>query len=192
MDGHSGAATGTAREVAAGRGFLDRVRSGIDILRFRAAAVDTVLDDEGAFVPALGMAALAGVAAAAGSAASVAGGVALAISYLALSLAFAGAVHLGARVVLEARADFVRFYRAFGHTYLALWLVGIPLVQALFAWGLVAWQIAATVFIAERAYRIERVQAVAVVGVPLLVALLLALLLNSLLALAALVSGVVF
>lgn len=191
MSGTTGA-LGATSEAGSERRFLDRIRSGVEILRLRSAAVDEVLDDDGAFATSLGMAALAGVAAAAGSASSVAAGVALAVSYLVLSLAFAGLIHLGARVVLAAEGDYVRLYRAFGHTYLLLWLAGIPLVHALFGWVLWAWQVVATVLVAERAYRIERVQAAAIVGVPVVGALMLALLFNGLVALAALVGGGIF
>lgn len=191
MSGTTETLEGTAVEPE-GRGFLDRIRTAFDILRFRTTGVDTALDDDGAFATGLGMAALGGLAAAAGSAATLPGGIGLALGYTTLSLAIASLIHLAARVVLDSEADFVRFYRGFGHTYPALWLSGIPAVHAFLGWALIGWQLAAAVLVAERAYRLRRGQAILVVLVPAVVALGLAVLLNGLVVLGALVRGLVF
>lgn len=183
-------ALGGGSTTAAGeRGFLDRIRNAFDILSFRPAAVDELVGDSGAFAPALAIVALAGIAAAAGSGAWLVGYVGSAISYVLLSLLFAATVHLGATLVLGSRSDFVTFYRGVGYTYLVLWIAGIPVVNAFLIWALWAWQLAAVVFVAQRCYRLDRVQAVAVVCIPAAAGIFLALLLSGMVALATLVGG---
>lgn len=178
--------------VADQRSFLDRIRNAFDVLLFRPAAVDEVVGDPGAFAPALAIVVLAGIAAAAGSGAWLIGYVGSSISYLLLSLLFAATVHLGATLVLGARNDFVAFYRGVGYTYLGLWIAGIPVVNAFLIWALWAWHLAAVVFVAERCYRLERVQAAAVVCIPAAIGIFLALMFNGMVALATLVGGWAF
>ena len=180
-----------ATEQAA-RGFLDRIRTAFDILRLRTAAVDACLADEGAFIAAVAIVGLAGVAGAVAAGAGVGGHLASVLAYVLVSVVYAAAVHLGATVIADGDGDFIAFYRALGHTYLALWITGIPLIQAFFTWALWLWQLAAIVLIAERVYRLERAKAVAVVGVPAAVGLFLALLFNGLIAMKALLAGWLF
>lgn len=177
---------------SAGRDFLERIRTAVDVLRLRAGAVDAALADEGGFAPAMTIVALAGVAEAAGTAAPLAVAAGLVIVQLLASLLLAAVVHLGARLTIDPRADFIRFYRAFGYTYLAVWLTGIPIVHALFGWGLWLWHIAAAVYVAERCYRVERVRAVLLVGLPVAAGLVLTLLFHGVVAMAALLGGPLF
>lgn len=178
--------------VARGTNFLDRIRRAFDMLLLRTDAIDAVLADTGAFLPALAIVALAGAATAAGAGAWLGGYLGSAAAYVLLSLLLAAAVHLGATMGLKARADFVTFYRGLGSTYLLIWVAGIPIVQAFFTWMLLAWQLAVMVLVAERCYRIERVQAAAVVCIPAIGGLFLALLVSSMLALASVFVGWIF
>ncbi len=149
---------------------LARIRSALDILRFRAVAVDAVSSDDDAFPAAMVIASLAGIAAAAGTSLSFAGHLGYSVVYLAGSFLFAAVVHLGAVVFLDAKRDFLAFYRPFGHTYLALWIIGIPVIEAFFGWAVWLWQLAAVVLVAERVYDLDRVRAVALVVVPAIAA----------------------
>ena len=166
-------------------GALGRIRSAFDILRFRAAAVDEASNDEGAFLAAATIAALAGIAAAAGFGSSLAGHLGYSVVYLAGSFLFAGVIHLGAVVVLNAKRDFLAFYRPFGHTYLALWIIGIPVIQVFFGWAVWLWQLASVVFIAERVYGLDRGRAVALIAVPAVAGLVVAVVFNGALTLMA-------
>ena len=172
--------------------FLERVRRAFEMLLLRADAIDDVLGDDTAFLSGLAIVALAGVASAVGSDLSIPGYVGLALLYVVASVVLAGIVHLAARLVLGASAEFMRFYRAFAHSYLILWITGIPVIQAFFTWALAAWMLAVVVYIAERCYRLERVQAVAVVGIPVVALFVLAGLVNGVMAVVALVSGWLF
>lgn len=192
MSGSTGAVGAADASGPGANGLLERIRNAFDVLRFRTDAVDTALADTGAFPHALAIVALAGVAEAVGRSASLPGVLAAAVAHVLGSLLLAGAIHLGARLVLGARQDFVRFYRALGLTYLLFWAVGIPIVHALFRWVLWAWQIAAVVLVTERAYRIDRVQAAFAVALTVLSGLVLLLILNSIRALAMLVTGALF
>lgn len=178
-----------APETAAEPGFLAQIRRAVDVLRLRADAIDAVATDRNATLGAFAIVALAGVAAASDAGLFLPAYLGMAVAYVLVSLAVAGVIHLGASQVLRARGDFLAFYRAFAQTYLLLWLVGVPLVQALLLWGLWAWQIAVTCYCAERVYRLARVRAVGVVVVPLLALLLAIGLLSSFLALFALLTG---
>ncbi len=171
---------------------LDRIRSALDILRFRVAAVDRASADDDAFPAAMVIAALAGIAAAAGSGLSLAGHVGYSLVHLVASFLFAAVIHLGAVVVFDAKRDFLAFYRPFGHTYLALWIIGIPVVQAFFGWAVWLWQLAAVVFVAERVYGLDRVRAVALIVVPALVALIVTVAFSGALALMAMLAGWLF
>ena len=176
-------------EVGAEPGFLEQIRRAVDVLRFRDAAIDSVAADRGATFAAVAIVALAGVAAAADAGLFLPAYVAMAFLYVTISLVIAGVIHLGATQVLGARGEFLGLYRAFAQTYLILWLVGVPIVQALLLWALWAWQIAVTCYCAERVYRLARVRAVGVVLVPLAGLVLAVGLLSSFLALFALVTG---
>lgn len=192
MSGSTGAVEGTPAARHGEQGLLDRIRTAFEILCFRKAAVDEAVHDAGGFPYALAVVALAGVAVGVGRGLQLPGIVLFALLQLATSLLLAGAIHLGARLALDSEQDFVRFYRAFGLTYLLFWLTGVPIVHALLRWALWAWQIAAAVLVAERAYGLERVRAALVVGIPILGALFLLALLNGLMMLGALVSGTLF
>jgi len=183
-----GVATSDAIEV----GFLARIRRAVDVLRFRAAAIDDVTGDAAGTVSAGAIVALAGVAAANDSGLFLPAYVGMAALYLVVSVVIAGVIHLGATRVLGARGEFLAFYRAFAQTYLLLWLVGVPIVQVLLTWALWAWQIAVSVYCAERVYRLARVRAVGVVLVPLAALLLVVGLLSSFFALLALMTGWLF
>ena len=165
---------------------LERIRAALDILRFRAAAVDQAIHDEGVFLAAATIAALAGVATASGFGSSLAGHLGYSVVYLAGSFLFAGVIHLGAVVVLNAKRDFRAFYRPFGHTYLVRWIIGIPVMQAFFGWAVWLWQLAAVVFVAERVYGLDRVRAIVLIAVPAVAVLVVAVVFNGTLALMAL------
>jgi hypothetical protein len=183
----------TANDMAAGAagatGFLEQIRRAVDVLRLRADAVDAVTADRSATPGALLIVALAGVAAASDAGLFLPAYVGMAVLYVVVSLAVAGILHLGATQVLGARGEFLAFYRAFAQSYLLLWLVGVPIVQAFLLWALWAWQVAVTCYCAERVYRLARVRAVGLVVVPLFAVLLTIGLLSSFLALFALVTG---
>ncbi|HJO04482.1 MAG TPA: hypothetical protein QGG47_10965 [Acidobacteriota bacterium] len=170
-------------------GALGRVRSALDILRFRAAAVDDAIQDEGAFPAAAAIASLAGIATAAAFGLSFAGHVGTSLAYLAGSFLFAGLIHLVAVIGFDAKRDFLAFYRPFGHTYLAFWIIGIPVIQAFFGWAIWLWQLAAVVFVAERVYGLDRVRAVALIAGPAVGALVAVAVFNGALAMIAPVVG---
>ncbi len=162
--------------------FLERIRRAFDVLRLRADAVDALADDDGAFLSAAAVAALAGVAMAAGDEAGLAGHALAAVAWLALSMAFTAAVRVVAGSAFGARGGFVRLYRAFGHTYLALWVAGVPPVHAALVWALWLWQLVAGAFVVERVCGLTRRQAAATVGGLAAAGLFLVLLVNGLLA----------
>ncbi len=89
----------------------------------------------------------------------------------------------------DAKRDFLAFYRPFGHTYLAFWIIGIPVIQAFFGWAIWLWQLAAVVFVAERVYGLDRVRAVALIAGPAVGALVAVAVFNGALAMIAPVVG---
>lgn len=182
-------ADGVAAESSAGTGFLEQIRRAVDVLRLRDGAIDAVAADRSATLGAIAIVALAGVAAASDAGLFLPAYVGMATLYVVVSLAVAGIIHLGATRVLGSRGDFLAFYRTFAQSYLLLWLVGVPIVQALLLWALWAWQLAVTCYCAERVYRLARVRAVGAVLVPLVAVLLMIGLLSSFLALFALLTG---
>lgn len=192
MSGSTGAVSAADAAGPRGSGLLERIRAAFDVLRLRTRAVDAAIADEGAFAHALAIVALAGVAVGVGRSASLPGTLATAAAQVLGSLLLAGVIHLGARLVLDADQSFVRFYRAFGLTYLIFWASGIPIVYALFRWLLWAWQLAAVVLVTERAYRLDRVKAALLVGIPVLCGLVLMAVFNGLVALVGLVTGAIF
>jgi len=168
--------------------FLDRIRLAVEMLAFRASAIDAVAGDSGAFVPGVAIVALAGVARSADYGLFVPAYVGNAIVMVVWSLILAAMVHLVATQVFAARRRFLPLYRVVSHTYLLLWIVGIPVVERFFIPLLAVWQLAVIAYATERIYRLDRTRAVAAVLLSALIGLLALAMLSGFVALGALVS----
>lgn len=177
---------------AAGSGeerFLHRIRRGVDMLRFDGSAIDELAADGGAFLQALAVVALAGTAAAAGAGRHLGGIVSFAIANTLMAMLNALVLHLLATMAFEGRGTYRRFFRAFGHSYLLVWILGVPVIEAFFRWPVRIWQVAVIAYVVERVYGLERLRAIATVAILVVALALLAGVFHSIAALVALIGG---
>lgn len=153
--------------------FVDYVRQALDIIQLKEEAIDRARDDDDAFTMGLVIIVLAGIGTAIGSMFPF-GVVAFPVVYAVCAFIFAAIVHLLATMVFKGEGEFIEFFRPYSLAYVLLWVNVVWVLNIVLGWIASIWLLVVTVVCVERAYRLERAQAIATVAIPVAVMTILA------------------
>lgn len=147
--------------------FVEYVKQALDIVQIKTDAIDKASRDEEAFTMGLVIIALGGVAAAIGTF-NPFGIIALPIISVIGTFIFTGICHLLATMVFKGEGEFLEFFRPLSLACVLQWVNVVPLLNIILGWIVGLWLLVVAVVCVERAYKLERVKAIAVVAIPVL------------------------
>ena len=152
--------------------FVDNIKKGIEIIKLNKEVSKEVAKDENATMMGILIVALAGVAAAVG------GLNPLIILFAVPAVLFGSFIGVGIYHILAklfgGTADFMEFYRATSHTYVAQWISAIPMLGFFLSPLIMLWMIVVNVVILESVHELSRGKAIMVVLIPIIILVILA------------------
>ena len=147
--------------------FVDNIKKGIEIIKLNKEVSKEVAKDENATMMGILIVALAGVAAAVG------GLNPLIILFAVPAVLFGSFIGVGIYHILAklfgGTADFMEFYRATSHTYVAQWISAIPMLGFFLSPLIMLWMIVVNVVILESVHELSRGKAIIVALIPLII-----------------------
>jgi hypothetical protein len=153
--------------------FVDYLKQALEIVQLKEDAIDRARVDDEAFTMGLVIIALAGIGMAVGSMFPF-GVVAFPVMFAVFAFVFAAIVHLVATMVFKGQGEFIEFFRPYSLAHILLWVNVVWVLNLVLGWIAGIWLLVVTVLCVERAYRIERAQAIATVAIPVAVLFVLA------------------
>lgn len=153
--------------------FVDYLKQALEIIQLKEDAIDRARVDDEAFTMGLVIIALAGIGMAIGSMFPF-GVVAFPVMFAVGAFVFAAIVHLLATMVFKGQGEFIEFFRPYSLAHILLWVNVVWVLNLVLGWIASIWLLVVTVLCVERAYRIDRAQAIATVAIPVAVLFVLA------------------
>ncbi len=151
---------------------VDYLKKGWEAAQLKMEAIESLATDEKAFVPAIGILAIGGLAMAIGTL-NPRGIILFPIIFVVGAFVALGLMHLAATLIFGAKGDFKSLVNVIGCASIIRWVAVVPLLGPALMVLSGLWLLVVGVLTVEKGYELDRGKSVVVVAVPVVLALIL-------------------
>lgn len=158
--------------------FVDYLKKGWEAVQLKMEAIESLVADEKAFGPAIGILAIGGLAMAVGT--MNPGGIILfPIIFVAGAFIATGLMHLAASLIFGGTGEFKSLINVIGCASVIRWVAVVPLLGPALMVLSGLWLLVIGVLTVEKTYKLDRGKSVVVVAVPVILAVVLGVLFSA-------------